>query len=77
MASVANTIEFIRSHGFFATETADGILALMPCGWVAEPVTAESAPAVADDDRWHDEPAIFPVVAGNVSTRAVREWLGY
>lgn len=74
MATVQNTIEFIKSHGFHACETAEGVLALMDCVHTLE--GAKQA-GIEADDRCFDEPAVFPIIDGNVSSRAVRAWLGY
>lgn len=70
MATIKSTIEFIQSHGHFATETVEGVLATSWEGgndWhIAE-----------EDDQYCEAPMVFPIVDGNVSSRAVRDWLGY
>lgn len=73
MATVQNTIEFLRSHGnvMHAAETPEGVIAT---SWVADHANPA---AVADDDMWCEEVAVFPVEGGNVSTSAVRAFLGY
>lgn len=59
---------FIASHGHFAAITKDGLLALSE-------VHDSKAP---EGDAWHEEPQLFPVDAeGRVSSKAVRDWLGY
>lgn len=74
MANVQSTIQFIQDHGHFAAVTADGLLALTECAYT---VDGACAAGVDYDDRFFVEPTVFPIVDGNVSNRAVRDWLGY
>lgn len=73
MATVQNTIEFLLSHGNVnhAAETPEGVIATTWAG------STYNAAAVADCDTWCEEVAVFPVEGGNVSTSAVRAFLGY
>lgn len=60
---------FIMSHDHFAAITKDGLLALT---WCNDGKEHEA------DDMWHQEPMLFEVDDdGMVSSREVREWLGY
>lgn len=60
---------FIASHGWFAAITKDGLLALSACNDGKEHEA---------DDMWHEEPMLFDVDSeGYVSSREVRNWLGY
>lgn len=74
MATAHNTIQFIQDHGHFAAITADGVLALTECAYTAD---GACAAGIEPNDRYFVEPTVFPIVDGNVSTRAVRDWLGY
>lgn len=68
-----NAMSFIQSHGHFAALTRDGLLTMslewadqMPM-WMADPT----------DDKV-ETPMVFQVdEEGMVSSREVREWLGY
>jgi len=73
MASVQSTIRFIEDHGHFATATAEGILAISWEGGAAYAAALD----IEEGDEWCEAPMVFPIVDGNVSTRAVRDWLGY
>lgn len=62
-------VAFIASHGWFAAITKDGLLALSACN---------DGKDHEADDMWHEEPMLFDVDSeGYVSSREVRNWLGY
>lgn len=61
-------LAFIQAHGFFAAITKDGLLGLMEC----------YGSDIPDGDCWYNEPMLFDVDQdGMVSSREVRNWLGY
>lgn len=68
---------FIQSHhGHFAALTRDGLLVMSGCMWQQDGGDVFSA--AGSDDRYFEEPHLFEVDHdGMVSSREVREWLGY
>lgn len=72
---------YIRSHGWEAFDTLDGVVAISPLGYDPEQHGVEA------DDRWCEEAMVFPVhfepspkdgfAIAHVDGRAVRHWLGY
>lgn len=76
MTHYVKAMGFIQAHGHFAAITRDGLLALSDvCRCVPDDgFTAHGA----DDDRWLEVPKLFEVDEdGMVSSREVRQWLGY
>lgn len=73
MSHYTRAMMFIQSHGHFAAITKDGLLALSE---------VRNAPgldvAFVEGDVFYEEPHLFEVDQdGMVSSREVREWLGY
>lgn len=86
MTNVQTAQGYIRSHGFEAYITPDGLLALMPTklpepevpNAFYTPVSAyHSAEVHHYADCFMDEPEVFPVTNGMVDMGPIRAWLGY